>query len=73
MTLLTNVLVVPPASGPVVPVSALKTAPDGTSSVTVVEGAGTREQEVTVRQIANGLAVVEGVAEGTTVKVFGGQ
>lgn len=72
-TLLTNVLVVPPASGPVVPVSALKTAPDGTSKVTVVEGAGSREQQVTVRQIANGLAVVDGVAEGTTVKVFGGQ
>lgn len=72
-SLLTGVLVVPPVTGPVVPVSALRTEPDGSTTVTVVDGASSRQHPVTVRQIAEGLAVVDGVSEGDTVKVFGKQ
>lgn len=71
ISLLTDVLIVPSATGPVVPVSALRTTPEGTTTVTVVEAGTDVERPVTVRQVADGLAVVDGVADGQTVKVFG--
>lgn len=70
LSLLTEVLVVPAATGPVVPVSAIQTSPEGTTSVTVMKSGAEAQQQVAVQQIADGLAVVEGVENGTTVKVF---
>lgn len=69
--LLTDVAVRAPVKGPVVPVAAVRTAADGTTSVTVVDGGDTRPVQVTVETVADGLAVVRGVEPGAVVRVFG--
>ena len=71
-SLLSKVNVVPPVTGPVVPVSALRTQPNGSVNVTVVRGGAPEERAVTVRGSADGLAVVDGVAAGETVRVLNG-
>ncbi|MCJ2195093.1 hypothetical protein MUG60_10645 [Kaistella montana] len=71
-SLLSKVNVVPPVTGPVVPVSALRTQPNGSVNVTVVRGGAPEERAVTVRASADGLAVVDGVAAGETVRVLNG-
>ncbi|MCB2177620.1 MAG: peptidoglycan-binding protein [Actinomycetales bacterium] len=70
--LLTEVAVREPVTGPVVPVAAVTTEPDGTTSVAVVgEGGTTRAVPVHVQTVADGLAVVDGVRPGDRVRVFG--
>lgn len=72
LNILAQVAVVPPASGPAVPVAAVLTNPDGTASVTVVDAAGSRtERTVTVLGSQDGVAVVEGVRPGEQVQVLG--
>ena len=56
-SLLSQVSVVPPVSGPVVPVSALRTQPDGAATVTVVRDGAAEDRTVTVLGSADGLAV----------------
>ena len=63
---------VPPVTGPVVPVSALRTQPDGAARVTVVRDGVQEERTVIVRGSADGLAVVDGVDAGETVRVLNG-
>lgn len=58
-SLLSQVSVVPPVSGPVVPVSALRTQPDGAATVTVVRDGAAEDRTVTVLGSADGLAVVD--------------
>lgn len=69
-TLLTEAAVVPPETGPAVPVAALGTSPDGQATVQVLDGDGVRAVPVTVRTIADGLAIVDGVEVGQQVRVF---
>lgn len=69
---LAQVSVVPPATGPAVPVAAVVTTPDGSASVQVVDDAGARsERPVTVVGSQDGVAVLDGVAVGERVQVFG--
>lgn len=69
--ILSRVAVVPPASGPAVPVAAVTTKPDGSTSVLVVDAAGARsERLVTVLGSQDGVAVVEGVSVGDRVQVL---
>lgn len=71
--LLTDVAVIPPVSGPVVPVAAITTRPDGSTSVDVMGQDGTvTTQAVTVLTVADGIAVVDGVQAGQQVRVLGG-
>lgn len=70
-SLLTEVAIVPPVTGPVVPVAALTTNPDGSATVEVVTAAGVEARRVSVRTVADGLAVVEGLSAGERVRVFG--
>lgn len=69
--LLTDVQVVPQETGPVVPVAAIITQPDASTSVTVVTDGDDAQSTVTVRTVADGLAVVDGVNVGEQVRVFG--
>lgn len=69
--LLTDVAVRPPVIGPVVPLAAIGTNPDGSTSVTVVEAGTPRAVPVTVVSAADGLAVVDGIDIGDVVRVFG--
>lgn len=69
-TLLTEAAVVPPETGPAVPVAALGTNPDGQTTLQLVDGDGVRAVPVTVRTIADGLAIVDGVEVGQQVRVF---
>ncbi|QQE49180.1 hypothetical protein I6H91_02250 [Micrococcus luteus] len=71
-SLLSQVSVVPPVSGPVVPVSALRTQPDGAATVTVVRDGAAEDRTVTVLGSADGLAVVDGVDAGEQVRVLNG-
>ncbi len=71
-SLLSKVNVVPPVTGPVVPVSALRTQPGGAVVVTVVRDGAEEARPVTVRGSADGLAVVDGVDAGETVRVLNG-
>lgn len=59
--------VVPEAAGTLVPVSAVRTSPDGSAEVTTVDGA---VLPVTVLVTANGQAVVEGLGPGTEIMLF---
>ncbi len=63
-----DLVAVPETTGPVVPVSALRTRPDG--SVTVVTEAG-REIMVKIIAAAEGRAVVSGIVLGTRIRLFG--
>lgn len=70
--LTTEVAVREPVFGPVVPVAAVTTQPDGSTTVSLVEAAGaTRDVPVTVIMVADGLAAVDGVVAGEVVRVFG--
>ncbi|PFG20757.1 peptidoglycan-binding domain-containing protein [Serinibacter salmoneus] len=68
--LLTQVEVVAPQRGPVVPVSALRTSMGGDTNVTVVTAEGEQERRVEVLAIADGLAVVSGLSAGEQIRVF---
>lgn len=68
-----SIEIVPEVSGPAVPVTALTTQPDGTTTVTLVEGGTTRDQAVTVVASVDGVAIVDGVTEGQTVRVYGSE
>lgn len=71
VSILSKVAVVPPASGPAVPVGAITTRADGSAFVNVVDAAGgLSERTVTVRGSQGGVAVVEGVTVGETVQVL---
>ena len=71
LSILSKVAVVPPASGPAVPVAAVITGPDGSASVTVVDAAGSRSRRpVTVVGSQDGVAVVDGVQVGERVQVL---
>lgn len=70
-TLLTQASIVPPVTGPVVPISAVSTQPDGSSTVDVISGEQIETTTVQVRTVADGLAVVDGVVAGDRVRVFG--
>jgi peptidoglycan hydrolase-like protein with peptidoglycan-binding domain len=73
VSILAQVSVVAPATGPAVPVAALRTQPDGSARVLVVNDAGVRsERTVTVLGSQDGVAVVEGVALGERVQVLAG-
>ena len=63
-----DLVAVPETTGPVVPVAALRTRPDGT--VTVLEES-CQQIGVTVRAAAEGRAVVSGVRVGTIIRLFG--
>lgn len=71
--LLTDVNVVSPQKGPVVPVAAITTAADGTSSVLVGPAGAPQRRDVRILAVADGLAVVEGVEVGESVQVLGGE
>ncbi|TQL49785.1 putative peptidoglycan binding protein [Ornithinicoccus hortensis] len=66
VTLRSEVVVVPEVSGPALPAAAVQTRADGTAYVVTEEG----EVEVTVRGSGGGVAIVDGVAEGTRVQVL---
>lgn len=65
-----DIVVVPATRGPVVPVAALSTGPDG--DVAVVRPDGTR-LAVTIVASSDGLAVVEGVEPGTQILLHAGE
>lgn len=73
LSILSKVAVVPPVSGPAVPVAAVTTRADGSAFVTVIDTAGVAvERDVKVRGSQDGVAVVDGVTAGETVKVLSG-
>lgn len=73
MYLLAKVQVVPPVTGPAVPVAAITTDAGGKATVQVVDSGGTLEtRPVTILGSQDGVAIVEGVAVGETVRVLGG-
>lgn len=63
-----EVTVAEPQTGPVIPVSAIRTRADGATEVTM---AGGKSQEVEVLVSYGGLAVVSGVDVGDVVELFG--
>src|SRR5690625_4463048 len=73
--LTTDVELVPSVMGPVVPVSAVKTQPDGVTTGEVVadheeDDILTDDREVTIVTVEDGLASVSGVKPGERVKVL---
>ncbi len=70
-TFLTQVEIVPPVTGPVVPVAALTIEAEGSATVDVVTDGAAQVREVEVLTVADGLAVVDGVQAGEQVRVFG--
>lgn len=69
--LLTDVMITPPVRGPVVPVAALSVGPDSVTTVGIVGPDGSvEERTVTVRVVADGLAVVDGVQVGERVRAL---
>lgn len=71
LSILSEVAVVPPVTGPAVPVTAVTTNPDGSAFVIVVDGSGSRARRpVTVIGSQDGVAVLEGVQVGERVQVF---
>lgn len=63
-----SLVVAPEREGPVVPVSAIRTGPDGASEVTMADGA---RRPIDVLVSYGGLAVVRGVEPGERVRLFG--
>jgi peptidoglycan hydrolase-like protein with peptidoglycan-binding domain len=63
-----EIVLVPEASGPVVPVAALRTDADGRRFVVTTDGT---EVDVEVLSSANGLALVDGVESGTEILLSG--
>ncbi|MBK8460561.1 MAG: peptidoglycan-binding protein [Micropruina sp.] len=71
--LLSEVAVVPPTTGPAVPVAAITTQANGTTTVQIVDPAGARtERTVTVTASQDGVAIVTGVSIGERVQVLSG-
>lgn len=71
-SILSRVAIVPEVSGSGLPVAAISTAADGTTSVQVVEADGLRKRVVEVVASQDGVAVVRGVEVGEEVQVFSG-
>lgn len=66
-----EVQIVPPVSGPAVPVAAVTTNADGTASVTIIGDDGrSLPRTVTVKGSQDGVAVVDGVTVGERVQVL---
>lgn len=61
-----QVVVVPNVTGPAVPVAAVQTKADGTAVVLDADGT---EQPVKVKASASGVAIIDGVAVGTKIRV----
>jgi peptidoglycan hydrolase-like protein with peptidoglycan-binding domain len=59
-----EIVVVPETTGPVVPIAAIVTAPDGSTSV---RGIGGNVIPVVIVEASNGIAVVEGVSVGDVI------
>ncbi|SEB99762.1 Putative peptidoglycan binding domain-containing protein [Nocardioides exalbidus] len=71
-SILAKVTIVPRTTGPGVPVASISTAPDGTTTVQVVDHAGrTTPTPVKVLASQDGVAVVDGLSDGDNVLVFG--
>lgn len=58
---------------PTVPVSAILTTADGQTQVRVIDGKESHLVPVTVRALASGLAVVDGIEVGTKVEAIAEQ
>ncbi|WP_216452358.1 peptidoglycan-binding domain-containing protein [Arcanobacterium phocae] len=69
----THVVLVPEQTGPTVPVSAILTTADGQTQVRVIDGKESHLAPVTVRALASGLAVVDGIEVGTQVEAIAEQ
>ena len=61
-----QIVLVAPRDGPVIPVAAVMTSPDGATYVILPDGA---ERPITILASADGLAVVEGLSVGEVVRV----
>lgn len=61
-----DVVVVPEMSGPIVPMSAIETGPDGSTSVRRTDGT---EVQIVIVAASHGLAVVEGVLPGDMIQL----
>lgn len=59
-----EVVVIPETSGPVVPIAAIQTSPDGATYVRAPDGG---QIPVTIVEASNGIAVVEGVGVGDVI------
>lgn len=70
--LMSRIQVVPPATGPAVPVTAISTDASGQASVLVVNGDQRVRRAVQVKGTQDGVSVVSGVTVGETVQVFAG-
>lgn len=68
-SLLTDVVLIPPASGLTVPVAALNTHADGRTTVTRVKAGLHEPVPATVVGVSGGIAVIEGVDEGDAVLI----
>lgn len=68
VTLRSEVVIVPRTEGVGVPAAAVRTRADGTAYVTTETG----KQDVTVTGSGQGIAIVDGIQEGTQVQVLGG-
>jgi|GEM_PF-914124 len=73
----TDIEIVAPVAGPVVPVSAIHTGPGGLTTVSVVSGrpgdadhSATEAREISIVTVVDGLASVTGVEPGEKIKVF---
>ncbi|MDQ7992736.1 MAG: peptidoglycan-binding domain-containing protein [Propionicimonas sp.] len=71
LSILSRVAIVPPATGPAVPVASITTDADGATSVVVVDETGARApRPVTILGSQDGVAVVDGVEPGDRVQVL---
>lgn len=61
-----QIILVPPREGPVIPIGAVLTAPDGNAHVVMADGA---ERPITILAASGGLAVVDGIAVGDVIRV----
>lgn len=66
-----SIEIVPSVTGPAVPVTALASQPDGTTTVTLVHDGTIAQQQVTVVASIDGIAVVDGLTQGQVVRVYG--
>lgn len=73
MYLLSEVAVVPAVTGPGIPVGAITTNPDRSTTVTVVTDMGDQSRPVVVKGSQDGIAVVEGLQVGERVRVLAGK
>ncbi|MDO5081202.1 peptidoglycan-binding protein [Buchananella hordeovulneris] len=73
VSLLGEVEIVPQQEGLAVPLAALTLGTDGTATVTVQEAGGPRQTQVQVLTVADGVALVSGLAAGDVVVLAGPQ